>query len=149
VRVLLDTNVVLDVLLRRGEWLASAETIWEASLAGRLECCAAASAVTDVYYISRRLTSAAGARRAVEACLENLSILSVDRVVLENALLIEEDDFEDAVLIAAAVHHEVDAIVSRDSRAFAHCPIALLTPDELIARLEAGDAPPGQAPPAR
>ena len=29
-RVLLDTNVVLDALLERGEWLEAADAIWTA-----------------------------------------------------------------------------------------------------------------------
>ena len=63
VRVLLDTNVVLDVLLRRGEWLADAEAVWQAAANGRLTACITASSLTDVYYISRRLTSASSPRR--------------------------------------------------------------------------------------
>jgi len=35
-KALLDTNVVLDVLLRRGPWLAQAEPLWEASQKGIL-----------------------------------------------------------------------------------------------------------------
>jgi predicted nucleic acid-binding protein len=38
-RALLDTNVVLDVLLRRSPWLAQAEPLWDASQSGALESC--------------------------------------------------------------------------------------------------------------
>ena len=51
-KVLLDTNVILDVLLRQGQWLAEAEVVWQASTDGRLESCATASSLTDIYYIS-------------------------------------------------------------------------------------------------
>lgn len=136
---MLDTNVILDVLLRREKWLSHAEEIWKASTDGRLESCATASSLTDVYYISRRLTTTATARRAIEACLDRLSILGIGRAVLENALAMQECDFEDAVQMAAAVRYEVDAIVSRDPRGFARSPVPPMTPDELVARLAEDD----------
>jgi|GEM_PF-4363418 len=54
-KVLLDTNVVLDVLLERGGWPAEASVLWQASADGRLGSCVTASSLTDTYYISRRL----------------------------------------------------------------------------------------------
>lgn len=38
-KVLLDVNVVLDVLLQRQQWLADAQAVWDAAAGGRLECC--------------------------------------------------------------------------------------------------------------
>ena len=35
-RVLLDTNVVLDIMLRRAPWLADAEAIWDSNQRGHL-----------------------------------------------------------------------------------------------------------------
>jgi predicted nucleic acid-binding protein len=34
-KVLLDVNVVLDVLLQRHDWLAQAQAIWDAAESGR------------------------------------------------------------------------------------------------------------------
>ena len=42
-KILLDTNVVLDLLCRRGPWLADAEPIWQAALDGRIEVCLTAT----------------------------------------------------------------------------------------------------------
>ena len=84
-RVLLDTNVVLEVLLQRGEWLADAEAIWQASVDGRLQACIGASSLTDIYYIIRRTTGRDIARASVERCLTELMILPVDRAVLHQA----------------------------------------------------------------
>ena len=74
-KVLLDTNVVLDVLLQRGPWMARAEAIWQASIHGRLESCITASSLTDIYYISRRLVGEQAARETVQKCLDVLTTL--------------------------------------------------------------------------
>jgi predicted nucleic acid-binding protein len=47
-RVQLDTNVLLDVLLERSEWLAEAEIIWQASRAGQISSYMSASSMTDL-----------------------------------------------------------------------------------------------------
>lgn len=135
-RVLLDTNVLLDVLLRRGQWLAEAEAIWQANTAGRLAACVTASSLTDIYYISRRLGSEAVARSAVRECLERLELLAVDRETLEHAYGYATADFEDAVQIASAVRNALDAIVTRDPGGFADSPIAVISPTELANRLQ-------------
>jgi predicted nucleic acid-binding protein len=133
--VLLDTNIVLDVLLERAEWLAEAEIIWNASSDGRLCSHVTASSVTDVYYISRRLVGSERARQAVRRCLDRLLIIRVGGERLEDAFAMAGADFEDDLQIACARAEGLDAIVTRNPSDFAGSPIPGLTPAELIARL--------------
>lgn len=137
-KVLLDTNVVLDVLLKRAPWLDDAEEIWQAGSDGRLECHVGASALTDIYYISRRMVGPDSARDVVRECLDSLEILPVDKLTLEDAHSLAGSDFEDALQIASAVRNGVDAIVTRDSSGFGSSPVEVLSPPELVARLDGG-----------
>jgi predicted nucleic acid-binding protein len=57
-KLLLDTNIVLDMLLGRGPWLAAASMIWQAGLDGRLTSYITASSLTDIYYIVRKTAGA-------------------------------------------------------------------------------------------
>lgn len=134
-KVLLDTNVVLDVLLRRGEWLAEAEAIWQASLDGSLESCITASSLTDIYYIGRRLVGDQAAREAVRKCLDVLTVVPVDEETLEAAYALSAGDFEDALQIASAMRNDVEAIVTRDPDDFISAPVRVLSPTELAASL--------------
>ena len=54
VRVLVDTNVVLDALLAREPWASEAQPVYAARDDGRVELCLLASTLTDVYYIVRK-----------------------------------------------------------------------------------------------
>ena len=134
-KVLLDTNVVLDVLLKRGEWLVEAEAVWQASLDGRLESCITASSLTDIYYIGRRLVGGQAAREALRKCLDVLTILPVDEETLEAAYALTASDFEDGLQIASAVRHGAEAIVTRDPDDFAGAPVRVWSPTELAASL--------------
>ena len=66
-RVLLDTNVVLDVLLDRQPWAVDAGAIWAACDQGRLDGFVTASSMTDFFYIARRASDLPAARAALLA----------------------------------------------------------------------------------
>lgn len=137
-RALLDTNVILDVLLKRGEWLADAEAVRQANLGGRLEGCITASSLTDIYYLARKIVGRPSALEMVRDCLSVYTVLPVDRDALDHAVRLAADDFEDALQLACAERHGLDAIVTRDAAGFAGSRIPVLAPQELIARLKAG-----------
>ncbi len=135
VRVLVDTNVVLDLLLAREPWATEAKPIWDARDAGRLEAYLPASVLTDVYYICRKQIGADHARIAVGECLRRFIILVVDRALLEAALRLAGPDFEDDVQIASAQVSGVHLIITRNLADFAHASIPALTPADVVARL--------------
>ncbi len=134
-RVLPDTNVVLDVLLKRDPWAAHASAIWKAIDEGRLAGCVTASTITDIFYVARRLTDLETAQEAVRICLDAFEICAVDRQVLEHANSLRGSDFEDNLQIACAEASDLDAIVSRDVEGFAAAPMAVYTPAALLERL--------------
>lgn len=140
-KVLLDVNVVLDVLLERQAWLAEARAIWDAAEAGHLECCLPASSLTDIFYIARKLVGQERAHQIVNRCLDELIIVPVDRVVLAQACARPESDFEDAVQIIVALAAGVDAIVTRDEAGFAQSPVPVASPIELHQKLLAASEP--------
>lgn len=141
-RVLLDTNVLLDILLKPQPWVTVAEPIWMAHEAGRIGACVTASALTDVFYICRKIVGAASARELVRVCLENATILAVDREDLLRAYQSSLPDFEDALQLACALRHGLDAIITRDVAGFAGSSLPVLSPTDLIARLQSASPPP-------
>src|SRR4051812_45087241 len=117
-RVLLDTNVVLDLLLVREPWRIQAEAIAQAGADGRIVAHVGASSITDIFYISRRLVGAEQARRIVQACLDTLQILDATRELLDAAERRAGDDFEDNLQVECAIAAGLDAIITRDTTGF-------------------------------
>jgi len=136
-RVLLDTNVVLDVLLERSDWLADADIIWQASRAGRVWSYVSASSITDLFYISRKLAGRDRARQIVRRCLDVLGIIGVTRDHLEAAYDLETGDFEDDLQTVCALAVPLDVIVTRNPAHFSSSAIPVWTPRQLIAHLTA------------
>lgn len=135
-RVLFDTNVLLDALLAREPFVTDAAFLLEAVEAGRVEGFLSATTVTDVHYLVRRQTgNAETAIAAVVQLLALLEICTVDRSVLEQAIALGFDDFEDGVQVACAIAMRLEAIVTRDVNGFTGSPIPALSPEALRNRL--------------
>lgn len=134
-RVLLDTNVVLDVLLKRQPWVIEAAAIWQANDEGRISGFVVASAVTDIFYIARKLANLTTAQTAVRLCLQAFEICTVDRQALLKAEALSGNDFEDKLQIACAELAHLDAIVTRNSDDFEAATVAVVTPVELLNQL--------------
>jgi predicted nucleic acid-binding protein len=135
--VLLDTNIVLDVLLERQPWSQAAIAIWQAHRAGTVAAHVAATTLTNIFYVSRKLVGRERAWQGVHACLNQLRIVAVDDSLLHAAASIAGQDLEDDLQIACAAAAKLDAIVTRDATGFAHSPIEVLTPTELLQRIAA------------
>jgi len=140
-KVLLDTSVLLDLLLNRSPWAADMAAVWNAHRQGRIEAFLAAFAVPTVFYIIRRQTDLATAQTAVADCLATLHIAPVDKTALLAAQAMPGSDFEDNLQIACAIHAGMDLILTRDPKGFAHSPLPVSTPADLVARLPGPPTP--------
>jgi predicted nucleic acid-binding protein len=130
-RVLIDTNVVLDFLQEREPFVENAARLFERIDAGELEGFIAATTITNIYYIVRRIAGRVVAQDAIAQVLSDLNICAVDQEVLEQALGLSFEDFEDAVQYTCAVVHNLDVIVTRDVSGFVNAEIPVVLPDEL------------------
>jgi hypothetical protein len=95
-----------------------------------------------VFYVARKAVGIPKARAAVQKCLGGFSILPIDKQSLVDAQAMPWNDFEDNIVIAAAMTASVDAIVTRNVADFAHSPIPVWEPAELLKRLAGGKLPP-------
>ena len=135
-RVLFDTNAVLDVMLDRAPFAAASAEILSRAEAGELIGCICATTVTTIHYLASR---AAGAERAlgeVRKILSLFEIAPVNRAVLETALELGFADYEDAVLHEAARQIGAQGIVTRNPRHFKKASVSIYSPEELSQALD-------------
>ena len=135
-RLMFDTNVLLDALLDREPWAEAATSLWKANDREALQGYISASSFTDIFYIARRLTTVEKAREAIRLCLGSFEVCPVDRQAIELADSMPGKDFEDNLQMAVAHLMELDAIVTRNVKDFLDSPVPILTPEEAIVELE-------------
>ena len=134
-KIFLDLNVVLDVLLDRHPWVANAQALWKACDEGRATGYVAAISLPTLFYVVRKAAGLNKAFDAIDLCLQTFEICTVDGVILRNARSMPGSDFEDNVQIACAVQVGVDVIISRDSKGLSNPHIPVRTADEVVALL--------------
>lgn len=138
-RILIDTNVILDVALERQPYLMLSEHILVYVEQGILEGYASASTFTDLYHLIRK---ARGRKWTIDFLVRLLTfcpIATVDQSVISNALKASFKDFEDAVQHATAIANQLDAIVTRNPQDFPEDSLQILTPETLVQQLSSAN----------
>jgi predicted nucleic acid-binding protein len=135
VKVLIDTNVVLDVLLAREPFVASAAGVLARVDRGELAGCVCATTLTAVFYLAAKTTGRERARVLVRELIQLLDVAPVNRATIEAALQRGGPDFEDDVIVEAALAMGVDVLVTRDPGGFRGAPCRVMAPDELLAAM--------------
>jgi predicted nucleic acid-binding protein len=136
VKVLFDTNVLLDIALNRKPFVEQAALLWR--LAEQKEICACLSntSVTDIFYIVNKRAGREKARGFITDILDVFSLVDIDEEGFRQALAEDMADFEDAVQYVICVKNGCDFLATRNKGDYGDRP-EVLAPSELIERIRA------------
>jgi predicted nucleic acid-binding protein len=132
-RVLLDTNVIIDAFTSREPWRVDAERIILLASEDKLETVICASSVTDIFYICNKVFRDNNRTREVIKILFNIfTVTDVKKKDLEEALSSEVNDFEDALVSSCAKRTKSQYIVTRNIKDFDKSLVPAITPKEFL-----------------
>lgn len=132
-RLMIDTNIFLDVLTEREPFYADSKAVLELCENKKVYGFLSASSATDIFYLVRRqLHSVDLAYRALGAVLDIAKVLSVTNDDVLNAYIKRSPDFEDCLMAICAKANKCDAIVTRNKKDFLAFGITLFSPKELL-----------------
>lgn len=126
-----DTNVLIDFLLERTPDFMDANAMFDMAHSRAVSLATSETAITTAIYVCR-------GTRVVEALLVFLDyavIVPADQTAIMNALQSSFKDKEDAILYHLALHHKMEAFITRDKKdfvRFASPLLPVLTPKEFI-----------------
>ena len=130
-RLLLDTNVLIDHYARREPFDRMSRMLVTARLFGDVELWASAKSFTDVFYVGRRFIDGIELQRALTASLDYLDVCAIDTRDIREAASRGWSDFEDCLIAVAAEKVKADFIVTRDQRGFHDSSIPTISPSAL------------------
>jgi len=136
VNALIDTNVIVDVLVKREPHFADSSRVLDRAERGDFTAWLCATTITTVFYLVRRHLGSAETIERLEDLTAICSTAAVNRAVIDSALRSPIADFEDAVLNHAALTVGADCIVTRNVTDFRHSSLLVYTPDQFLAALE-------------
>lgn len=133
--ILFDTNIVLDVLLKRHPWSADSARLLALAASGDVTGVIASHAITTIYYVVTRERDRVAALAGVRDLLSFLTVVELSGHDFERAMSIGLNDFEDAVQVAAALRIGADYLASRNKADFKGAPVQVRSASELLAVL--------------
>ena len=135
-KVLFDTNIILDVLLDRKPFAEHASFLLSKVERSEINGFICATTVTTIHYLLSKHLDKEKAIISISSIVGLFEVASVSRIVIESALKSKFTDFEDSVLHESARHAGVEYIITRNIKDFKKSKIPVFTPTEFLSILE-------------
>lgn len=131
-KILVDTNVIIDALTGREPFREAAEGIFMLAANQTEDMYITASSATDIYYLIRKyLHNTEKAKSTMSKIFELFDILDVTAGDCQEALCIDMKDYEDAVVSCCANRNQMDYIVTRNIRDYEQSKVKAILPEDL------------------
>ncbi len=132
-KVYIDTNILIDLVCSREEFLSDAQSLFSLGYAGKIQLSLSALSFINAVYISRKY------RFPIQAVKQSLlSIASFTEItgltgdVVTWALSCDWNDYEDATQYKSAISINADCIVTRNKKDYQNSDIPVYTPNEFL-----------------
>lgn len=132
-RILIETNVILDIFQKREPFFADSYHALHKAIKADDECLISASAATDIFYmLCKFLKSTEEAKTRIEQLSQLVTFADVQGMDIHTALMRPMPDFEDAVVDAVAERNGASYILTRNIRDFAGSAVPAITPTDFL-----------------
>ena len=132
-KVLIDTNVVLDVLLKREPFYKDSFTVFQLADQGSFVGYLSAASITDIFYFVRKhWRGTADVHQILSNLISLFSVAPVSETTITNALALRWKDFEDAVQFNVAKENNFTQIITRNESDYETSDIPCVNPAEFI-----------------
>ena len=133
-KVMFDTNIILDLLLNRQPFCEMSARVIDLSATKKMEGYVSASAITDIYYLAYKVIRDKNkVCSLLERLLQIVSVAGVTETEISAALKSGWNDFEDAVQYFTAKKIDASYIVTRNKKDYLSGDIAVAEPEEFFA----------------
>ena len=130
-RVFLDTNILLDILLKRDDYVSAAQIL---ALSNNSEYSIHISVLTiaNIAYILRKVLVGDQLYDGLVKLTKKVNVEPLTNSNLQSALCLKAKDFEDSLQYFCAISADCDVIVTRNVKDFSYSRLPILTPKELL-----------------
>jgi len=135
-RVLIDTNIVLDILEKRDPFYEASNHVLSLCASKKINGYIAVHSISNIFYILRKHFSIGNRRRLLLGILDFLQIANVDHENVRHALERNDfTDFEDCLQDECAVQNNADYIITRNIDDFSNSSIPAITPSDFLEKI--------------
>lgn len=132
-RLMIDTNIFIDVFTKRQPFYLSSKKVLDYCEDGKIDGFVSASSITDIYYLLRRITKSYEiSYQALGSILNIVKVANVTNSDVITAYSKKAKDFEDCLLATCALSNNCKGIVTRNKQDFEQLGITVYSPEEII-----------------
>lgn len=131
-RILLDTNIVLDLFLDREPFSEDAAKIFSKIESGEIKGYLCTTTVNTISYFLQKSLSPQVFQNTLKDILSMFEIAEVNKRILMTAQSSVFNDYEDAVIHESARKIKAEAIITRNKKDFANSKIAIYNSKEFL-----------------
>lgn len=131
-RVLFDTNIILDIALKRLPHFKYASELFTMIDERKISGHVTASTISDIYYISKKEKGHQMTIDFISNLIEILEVIGVDKDTIVKALKTGLKDFEDSIQVSATYFNNLDLIITRNSKDFENSDLNVYEPDDFL-----------------
>lgn len=133
-KVLIDTNVIIDFYCQRPEFYDNAASVFDMAVKQEIELLISPISFVNFFYITRKDFTVAERYEILRGLMEVCTIPNTNEEVLQKASATDIPDFEDMVQMQSAILAEADCIITRNKKDFISATIPVHTPYEFLNR---------------
>ena len=135
-RVFVDSDVILDLFLKREPFFKFSQTLFNSSERNYLKLYTSTLIIANVhYFVSKALKDKSLAKSHIKLLIELISVISVTAEHIQTAVNSSGNDFEDAIQISVAETSKADFIITRNTKDYKHSAIPVLTAEQFLRTL--------------
>lgn len=131
-RIFLDTNVLLDIFMRREPFYDASAQVVYACESGRFTGGFTTLTACNIAYALRKQMNSAQTIQAIRKLASIIEPIGTSVESLLKSLEAPNSDFEDTVQAHCALEWHAGAVITRDKSGFANCTIPIFSPTEFL-----------------
>jgi predicted nucleic acid-binding protein len=131
-RLLFDTNIILDIALNREPHYKDSADIFKKIDNKSIFGFITATTITDIYYIAKKERGHIETIDFIANLIQIVDIVGIDREIIINSLTSQFSDFEDAIQSIASTFNNIDFIITRNIKDFSNSEIKAVSPTDFL-----------------
>lgn len=134
-KVLIDTNIILDVLCNRKEFAEDSAKVFKLCEVKKITGYISALSIANIVYIMRKELDTGKVKEILERLSLIFEIVDLKADDLKRASTLDFKDYEDAIQSTQASRIKANYIITRNIKDYNKSKVTAIKPSELIERI--------------
>jgi predicted nucleic acid-binding protein len=131
-KIFLDTNIILDVLVKREPYYIDSARIWTLIKEKSIQGYISAITINNFYYIIKKLKNSKIAENFIDEILDDFEVVPLTKDILRQSRTISGKDYEDSIQYFSAINTGCQFLITRNEKDFISTGLNIMSPADFL-----------------